>query len=78
MRSVKSSCRVLKVRTSGADVMVDFDPFYEETIETNLDKVSEWSCSLPECIQTDEEISEKLRTSIGYRGLIRKMRFNMM
>jgi len=41
-------------------VMVYFDPFYKGTIEANLDNVFEWPCALPECIQTNEVISEKL------------------
>jgi len=60
VRPMKPCCSIFQVSSSGADVMVYFDPFYKGTIEANLDNVFEWPCALPECIQTNEVISEKL------------------
>ncbi len=68
VRSVKPSCKMLKVKSSGTDVMIDFDPFYEGTIEVELDNVREWSCALTDFVQTDETVEDKFRKVEGYRG----------
>lgn len=68
MRSIKASCRSLKIRSAGTDLMLDFALDFEGSFDIDLENVRDWSCVIAGLNITDENVEDHDRTLLATKG----------
>ncbi|MDG1780303.1 MAG: hypothetical protein P8H59_05070 [Flavobacteriales bacterium] len=65
MRSINASCRSLKIRSSGTDLMLDFALDFQGSFDVDLENVRDWSCVITGLVITDENVDDHDRTMLA-------------